>query len=87
MRVDRYRCPKCDVSFLADEVEETIKVWPPGVEPNSEGHGMTEIVMRPGPLICHSPAHDHPVGMKRESVNMDVLAARRLYQRGVVRGG
>lgn len=81
MQVERYRCPKCDVSFLAHEVDETIYVWPPGVEPNSERYGMTRIIVRPGPLLCHSQAHDHPVGMKRESVNLDVLAVRRLYQR------
>lgn len=86
MQVDRYRCPKCEVSILAREVEESVYVWPPGVEPNSARHGMTRVVLRPGPLLCHSSAHDRPVGMKRESVNLDVLAIRRLYGQEVIRG-
>lgn len=70
MQVDRYRCPKCNTFVLASEVDETAWVWPPSVEPNSAGHGMVEVSVRPGPLICNSDTHPHPVGMKRETVDL-----------------
>lgn len=84
MQVDRYRCPKCGTFILASEVDETAWVWPPNVEPNSSRYGMVEVTIRPGPLICNSAAHDHPVGMKRESVEIDVTAYRRTARSGMI---
>lgn len=84
MKLDRYRCPKCDTFVFADEVEEILRVWPPGVEPNSERYGMVSITVRPGSLFCHSPNHDHPIGMKRESVDLDRVVQGRFGQPGKV---
>lgn len=66
MELERYRCPKCDTYVLAEDVDEVREVWPPSVEPNVSNHGKAVVVVRPGPLYCHSDAHPHPVGMKRE---------------------
>ncbi len=84
MKVDRYRCPKCQTFIFAHEVEEIVRVWPQDVEPNSERYGLVSVVVRPGPLLCHSPAHPHPVGMKRESVDLDPVVQGRFGQLGKV---
>jgi uncharacterized protein with PIN domain len=88
VNLERYRCPKCNTYVLAHEVDEVVEVWPPDVEPNSSEHGLVKVVVRPGPLFCHSEHHPHPVGMKRESFEFDQssMAGRGLLRKIVRRG-
>lgn len=85
MNLERYRCPKCDTYVLAEEVDEIVEVWPPDVEPNSAEFGLVKVVVRPGPLFCHAEHHPHPVGMKRESFEVDQTSIGRGLLRKIVR--